>query len=156
MSKTSNQEVTSIKITKAFILLLLVGAVGMCIGGPTIVKIVMTKRSPFFEAELRFWTLLSCGYLCAVLFFIFLYQLFLLVSRIEKGDVFIPENVRALSFISNLVLAAAIVTLFVGVTCTYMILIITLAAIFITPIIRVVKNAFGKAVEMKEELDYTI
>ena len=156
MNKDNTKELSSIKITKILILLLLVGAVGMCIGGPTIVKIVMTKRSPFFDGEVRFWTLLSCGYVCAVLFFIFLYQLFLLVSRIEKGDVFISENVKALGLISNLVLTAAFITLFVGLTCTYMILIITLAAFFITPIIRVVKNAFGKAVEMKEELDYTI
>jgi hypothetical protein len=43
-----------------------------------------------------------------------------------------------------------------GITCGYFIPLIFAAATFMTAIIRVVMNAFAKAVEMKDELDYTV
>jgi hypothetical protein len=150
------KENTSIKVTKLFIIILGIIAVLMCVGGPYIVRIVMTKESPLLGDTARFWFMLIGGYICATILFAFLYLLYKLVKRIESGQVFVTENVKTLNTLSNLVLTVCILTLILGITCTYMIFIITVATAFVTPIIRVVKNAFGKAVEMQDELDYTV
>ena len=154
--KKAYEENVSIKITKAFILLLAVVAVGMCIFGPKLVEIIMTKESPMIVGEARFYILLIGGYVCAIILFVFLFTLYVMVNRIQKGEVFVAENVRSLKNLSNLVLLACIVSFIVGITCTYMIFIITATTAFVTPIIRVIKNALGKAVEMQDELDYTV
>ena len=156
MNKKSYEENVSIRITKAFIITLFLAAVGLCILGPTVVKVIMQTESPMLVDDARFWTMLICGYICAVILFIFLYVIYTMVNRIQKGEVFVVENVKALSLLSNLVLGVCIVSLLVGISCTYMLLIITVATAFVTPIIRVVKNAFGKAVEMQDELDFTV
>lgn len=150
------RENVSIKITKIFIIIMSVIAVGMCFAGNWLVRLVMTKQSPLLEDSARYFTLLIGGYICATILFAFLYLLYKLVARIEKGEVFVSANVRALRILSNLVLGAGLVTFVLGITCSYMIFIITAATVFMTPIIRVVKNAFGKAVEMQEELDLTV
>ena len=152
----NNSEAISIKVTKLVIFLAAIASVFMCVTGPMLVRIVMTKASPVLEGTPRFWVLLVGGYVCAALLFAFLFLLYGLVSRIEVGNVFTPENVKALSNLARLVTAASVITLFIGVTCTLMLLIITACAVFVIPIICVVKNAFGKAVEMKDELDFTV
>ncbi|MBO4456972.1 MAG: DUF2975 domain-containing protein [Butyrivibrio sp.] len=154
--KKAYEENVSIKITKAFILILAVAAVGMCILGPKLVGMIMTKDSPMIVGNARFLILLIGGYICATILFVFLFTLYAMVKRIQEGKVFVAENVSSLSKLSNLVLVACIVSFVIGITCTYMIFIITATTAFVTPIIRVIKNAFGKAVEMQDELDYTV
>ena len=155
-NKKGSEENVSIKITKAFIIILAMAAVGLCMLGPTVVKIIIQKESPLLVGDARFWAMLIGGYICAVILFIFLSVLYSMVSRIQKGEVFVEDNVRALSLLSNLVLVVCVVSFVIGFTCTYMIFIITVTTAFVTPIIRVIKNAFGKAVEMKDELDFTV
>ncbi|SFB83235.1 DUF2975 domain-containing protein [Butyrivibrio sp. YAB3001] len=148
--------ISSIFVTKAFIVIMAIIAVIMCIWGTPIVRIVMTKTTPLVDDRYRFWILLIGGYICAGLLFLFLYLLYKLIVRIEKGEVFTTENVKALKRLSDLVLSAGVITFFIGITCTYMIFIITAATAFVTPIIRVIGHAFAKAVEMKDELDFTV
>ena len=69
---------------------------------------------------------------------------------------FVEANVKSLSYLSNLVFLACVITFGIGITCTYMVLIITLTTAFVTPIISVIKHAFAKAVAMKDELDFTV
>lgn len=149
-------ETLSIFATKAFIIVLGIGAVLMCIFGPAIVDIIMNKATPLLPDNIRYWVMLIGGYICAALLFAVLFLLFGLVVRIERGEVFTTKNVRSLNLLSKLVFTASLSTFIIGVTCTYMILIITLAASFITSIICVIKHAFAKAVEMKDELDLTV
>lgn len=149
-------EAVSIGVTKAFIALLNLGAVVMCIFGPRLVDIVMTKESPLAPANYRYWILLIGGYILATIFFVFLFLLYKLVCRIELGEVFVEQNVKALNSLSNLVFLACIITFGIGITCTYMILIVTLSTAFMTPIISVIKHAFARAVAMKDELDFTV
>ena len=85
-----------------------------------------------------------------------LYQLYRLVGRIDSGEVFSTRNVRSLKIISDIVLLACVVTFIMGVTCGIFILFVCASTAFMTAIIRVVMNAFSKAVEMKDELDYTV
>ena len=149
-------EVASIGVTKAFIVVLTLGAVLMCIFGPQIVGIVMTKTTPLVPDAYRYWILLIGGYVLATILFVFLFLLYKLVCRIELGEVFVEANVKSLSYLSNLVFLACVITFGIGITCTYMVLIITLTTAFVTPIISVIKHAFAKAVAMKDELDFTV
>lgn len=153
---TKGKEVLSIKVTKVFIVLMAFAAVVMCFCGPKIVRYVMDRPSPIIQGETRFYVMLICGYILAVITFIFLYMMYALVRRIGEGDVFTSRNVVSLQNISYLVILVCIVSLILGFTCAYMCLTISAAAAFMTAIIRVVKNAFGMALEMKDELDYTV
>ena len=154
--KAQWSEINSIRITKLFIILVLMASVVMCILGPKITEYIMLRTSPLLQGETRFWVILIGGYLCAVVLFIFLIMMYALILRIEAGEVFTEKNVRALHNISLLVLIACIMTIVIGLTCCYAILVISATAAFVVPVIRVIKNAFGKAVEMKQELDLTV
>lgn len=156
IEKANVGEAVSIGATKAFIVVLTIAAVVMCVMGPGIVNIIMTKSSPLLSDEYRYWIILFGGYILATILFIFLFLLYKLVCRIELGQVFVEQNVKALSILSGLVFAACIITFGIGITCTYMSLVITLASAFVTPIISVIKHAFAKAVAMKDELDLTV
>lgn len=153
---SKNSEALSIKVSKLAIFLVAVIAVAMCVLGPFLVKIIMTKESPLLTGTPRYLMMLIGGYICAAILFAFLFLLYGLISRIEAGNVFIPENVKALSNLARIVFAATVITGIIGICCTLMLLIVTATASFIIPIICVVKNAFGRAVEMKDELDYTV
>ena len=96
------------------------------------------------------------GYVLAVILFVFLFLLYKLVCRIELGEVFVEQNVKALSLLSGLVFTACVITFGIGITCTHMVFIITATTAFVTPIISVIKHAFAKAVAMKDELDFTV
>ncbi len=152
----SSSEAFSIKLSKLAIFLVAAIAVAMCVTGPFLVKVIMAKASPFITGTPRYLMLLIGGYICAAILFAFLFLLYGLISRIEMGNVFVPENVKALSNLARIVFAATVITGIIGICCTLMLLIVTATASFIIPIICVVKNAFGKAVEMKDELDYTV
>ena len=153
---TNVGELASIGATKAFIAVLTVAAVIMCVLGPKIVGIVMTKTSPLVADTYRYWIMLIGGYILAAILFVFLFMLYKLICRIEIGEVFVEQNVRSLRNLSNLVFLACIITFAIGITCTYIILIITIATAFVTTIISVIGHAFAKAVAMKDELDLTV
>lgn len=155
MNKKYTENV-SIKVSKIAIFLVAVISVMMCVFGPKLVDIVMLKESPVLSGTPRYLMLLIGGYICAAILFTFLFLLYGLISRIEVGNVFIPENVKALSTLARIVFAASVITGIIGLCCTFMLLIVTATATFTIPIICVVKNAFGKAVEMKDELDFTV
>ncbi len=155
-NKVSVNESASIGATKAFIVVLTVAAVIMCVLGPGIVEIVMTKTTPLVPDEYRFWIMLIGGYVLAAILFVFLFLLYKLVCRIELGEVFVEQNVKALRILSKLVFAACVITFAIGITCTYMIFVITVTTAFVTPIISVIGHAFAKAVAMKDELDLTV
>ncbi len=149
-------EDTSIKLTKAAIVALLIASIALSIAGPWIVDFVSQRQTPLVEGTARRVELLTLGYVCAALAIAGLADLFLIVTRIGNGEVFSKRNVSGLRLLGWIVATAAIVTAIVGVTAYVPFLAVTIAAAFVTLIIRVVRNAFGKAVEMKDELDYTI
>ena len=78
------------------------------------------------------------------------------ISNLEKDQVFIRQNVKWLRFISYGCLTAGILLFVVSLVYIKFFIIISLAALFMMLIVRVIKNAFEQAVEMKEELDLTI
>lgn len=94
-------------------------------------------------------------YFCAVLAFTALFYLNRLLKNIAEDRIFIEENVKILRILSWC-------CYFVGITMAvysleaYPFVIIAAAAAFFGLIIRVLKNVFAKAVEIKEENDATI
>lgn len=78
-----------------------------------------------------------------------------LLGNIEKGEVFIEENVKILRMLSWRCIAAGIICL--ASTMYYMPFgIIAASAGFVGLILRVVKNVFAQAVEIKQDNDFTI
>ena len=94
---------------------------------------------------------------CVVMALWMLYNLYMFLARIEKGDVFTSDNVLALRRISWCCTWAAALCLPVGAVLGLpFIFAIGVAAAFMALIVRVIKNAFAQAVKMKDELDYTV
>ena len=101
--------------------------------------------------------MLGLGYCSAALALWMLYNLYMFLARIEKGDVFTSDNVLALRRISWCCTWAAVLCLPVGAVLGLpFIFAIGVAAAFMALIVRVIKNAFAQAVKMKDELDYTV
>lgn len=78
-----------------------------------------------------------------------------LLLNIRGGSVFIEENVLSMRRISWCCGAAAIITLLSSLY-WLPVIIIAISAAFMMLIVRIVKNAFQQAIEMKSELDLTI
>lgn len=94
-------------------------------------------------------------YACNVPALLLLYQLHRLLGNLRKGQVFLPENVQLLRWVSYCCFAAVLLCL--GFTPFFpSLLAIALAAGFMGLIVRIVKNVFQQAIEMKDELDWTV
>lgn len=94
-------------------------------------------------------------YLCAVLAFTALFYLNRLLKNIAEDRIFIEENVKILRILSWCCYFVGIVMAVYSFE-AYPFVIIAAAAAFFGLIIRVLKNVFAKAVEIKEENDGTI
>ncbi|MCD7731449.1 MAG: DUF2975 domain-containing protein [Oscillospiraceae bacterium] len=98
---------------------------------------------------------MTAFYLCAVFAFTALFFLNRLLGNIKRSDIFIDENVKILRILSWC-------CYFVGITMAlysffeYPFIVISAAAAFFGLILRVLKNVFRKAVELREENDGTI
>ena len=94
-------------------------------------------------------------YACSVLGWFILWKMLRLIRNIRKGIVFTEQNVAILRAVSLLCLGVGILT-FAGGFFYQPMFFVTLAALFLTLVVRVVKNVMHKAVEMKDELDLTV
>lgn len=84
-----------------------------------------------------------------------LYSLLRLLRRIEADQVFITDNVEGLRHISWSCFAGAGIG-FVSAIYYFPWVFVAVAAAFMGLIVRVVKNVVAKAVELQEEVDYTV
>lgn len=94
-------------------------------------------------------------YAGSVFGWICLYQLWRLLNNVRLGKVFIPENVRSMRIVSWCCVWASVIGL---LSAAYYLpfAFIAVAAGFMALIVRIVKNAFQQAIEMKDELDLTV
>ena len=136
----------SITLTRCVVVAALIGSIAMTLGGPWV--------TAWFIAVAA--TLLVLGYACAALAIGMLVSLYKFLRRIEKGEVFVPENVAALRRISWCCAGAAVLCLAAVFICYRPFAVLAAAAGFMALLVRVLKNAFAQAVRMKNELDYTI
>ena len=100
-------------------------------------------------------TMVVILYTCSVFGWIILYKMLRLIRNIRKGIVFTEQNVAILRAVSLLCLGVGILT-FAGGFFYQPLFFVTLAALFLTLVVRVVKNVMQKAVDMKDELDLTV
>jgi hypothetical protein len=108
----------------------------------------MQPRVTAAEFLLTLYSLSAAGWAC-------LWSLWRLLANISGDVVFTEENIRLLRVISWLLAAAALIC-FVSGFYYLPFFIVSLAAAFMMLIVRVVKNCFRQALDMKSELDLTI
>lgn len=87
--------------------------------------------------------------------FFILFHLYKVLRRLEKGAVFVQENVSSLRIISWLCFVCAVICIG-GAVIYFSWIFVAVAAAFIGLIVRVVRNVFARAVALQEEVDYTI
>lgn len=154
MKKTA--EDMSITLTKISISLLFIASIILIALGPWVVNLVIEFPSPFFQGGTRFWILLLFGYVLGCLALACIVHLYRLLSRIGKNQVFITQNVQYMRYLGWEVGTVALISLFMGLTAYLPMLLVTVSCSILTLIIRVIRNAFGKAIELQDQVDYTI
>ena len=94
-------------------------------------------------------------YCCAIPGFILLYCLNTLLKNIQSGSVFVDNNTKMLRIISWSCIVVGVITFISGFY--YMsFFLVAVACAFFALIIRVIKNIFEQAIELKSENDFTI
>ena len=100
--------------------------------------------------------LLVTLFLCSVFAWLCLYCLFRLLLNLWNGKVFTENNVGYLRATSWCCMAVAVICGVAAVWYCLPMLVIAGAAGFMGLIVRIVKNIFRQAIDMKNELDYTV
>ncbi len=98
---------------------------------------------------------MAAYYVCVPIALFAMYLLGALLGSIRKSVVFIMTNVLRLRLLSWCCGYVALATFITGLL-YFPLLIISLCALFMCIILRVVKNVFAAAVEMKKENELTI
>jgi len=99
--------------------------------------------------------LLVSLYLLSIFAWVLLYNMWKLLANMDRDEVFTAANIRHLRIVSWCCAGAAIICL----ACTFFyppFIFAAVAAAFMMLIVRIVKNVFQTAAEMKSELDLTI
>ena len=148
MWNSSKSVTLSIFCTRLFAVLLLIG---VC-AAPWIVSWYFGVRPGAQELHLPFRITI---YFCAVPGFILLYCLDTLLKNIRAGSVFVKDNTRMLRIISWSCIALGVITFVSGFYYVSFFL-LAVASAFFALIIRVIKNVFEQAIELKSENDFTI
>jgi hypothetical protein len=94
-------------------------------------------------------------YVCDALALWALWNLHVLLGNISRDEVFIPKNTACLRRISWICMGAGAVCIIFGLWSSIFAF-VGMAAIMFGLIMRVLKNVFEKAVEIKSENDFTI
>lgn len=142
----------SVKLTQSCIDLFVLLFVGILLLAPKGFTLLLTsqglslRKLPWLLATIYLGALPAAGAL---------WDLNRLLHQIRGGQVFVTENVRILRRLSWYCMSAALICLLGGWVYPVFILIGATAA-FIGLILRVLKNVFVQAVELKTENDYTI
>lgn len=110
------------------------------------------RFSNFFNVKTLYLAVIYTG---SVFGWICLWNLRRLLKNIQAGELFTEENVSILRRVSWCCAGASIVTFGLGIVRPGY-LIFAIAAAFMMLIVRIVKNAFRQALDMKSELDLTI
>ncbi len=152
-SKASNSR--SILLSRIIIVLFgaLLILVNIC--GHWIVSYLLELFPANYFGEIAHVLMLVYLCICSSHAYIVLAQLFLLLSRITKGDIFTLQNIVCFRVVSWCCLIVGIITVpFIFIW--PLLSVIALAAGLVGLILRVVKNVFEQAVSMKTELDFTV
>ncbi|MDO5416199.1 MAG: DUF2975 domain-containing protein [Lachnospiraceae bacterium] len=147
----SNQQ--SIFLTKLCILFFIAGYLAVLLTCPMMMDVFV--RLSVSAAGKSKWLFSATVYACAVPVGILLLNLWQLVADIGLEEIFTASNIRRLRLISWMCFASGALCL---VSMIYYVFwgIIGACLAFMGLLIRVIKNTFERAKELKEEVDYTI
>lgn len=126
-----------------------------CVFGPALVKYYDEKTAPIPNRGDVAAPLLITLYCCVPFAVCVLVCLDLLLKNIANGQPFIAKNVTYLRIISYCCFGVALAFIYFSVLRPFAFTIVFVAAFF-GLILRVVKNCFKEAVEIREENDATI
>lgn len=115
---------------------------------------MLTRYLPILHSS---WDtiLIICLYVCNVPGFVLIFCMDKLLRNLCRGKVFDSDNVHLLRIVSNCCFAACAVCL-AGCTRIFFLGFVALAAGFVGLIVRIVKNVFSAAIDMRSELDLTV
>ena len=115
---------------------------------------MLTHYLPILHVS-RTTMLIVCLYVCNVPGFVLLFCMDKLLRNLRQGKVFDSDNVHLLRIVSSCCFAACAACL-VGCVQVVFLGFVALAAGFVGLIVRIVKNVFSAAVDMRSELDLTV
>lgn len=116
---------------------------------------VLFHMAPYLDRGFGPEPLIIAVYLCSIPAWVTLAALHRLLRRIRKGIIFCAENIRSMRVTAWCCMAVALL-------CTAaaffhpLLLVVAAAAALMGLIVRIVKNVFQQAMEMKDELDFTV
>lgn len=99
--------------------------------------------------------LIVCLYVCNIPGFVLIFCMDKVLRNLRQGIVFDSRNVRLLRIVSNCCFAVCTVCL-AGCVRIFFLGFVALAAGFVGLIVRIVKNVFSAAIDMRSELDLTV
>jgi len=149
----------SIILTKFCILALMLVSVIMMFCGKYLISrfLILTGGAKIdISNEFSFYIITFISYMLGIIALLTLFCMLRFIVNLENDLVFVPQNIKWLRFISYGCLSAGLLLIIATVVYHKLFLVLSLAALFMMLIVRVIKNAFEQAVEMKEELDLTI
>lgn len=144
----------SLIASQALVKLCYAVVVACCVLAPMLVN-YYNEKTAHIHAENVVMPLLVTLYCCVPFAVCALVCLDLLLRNISRGEPFIAKNVTLLRIISYCCFGVALVFIYFAVLRPFAFAIV-FAAGFFGIILRVVKNCFKKAVEIREENDATI
>ena len=137
-------------LVKAMLVLIILFAIGLPFVAQMYCDTLVTETADTIKIPL-----IASLYIATVPVFLAVLSLDKMLSNIKKDIVFDRTNVKYLRYISWCCYSAGAVFVFLGFF-IFLSFIIAIASIFFGLIIRVVKNLFCEAVEIKSENDLTI
>lgn len=149
----------SIILTKFCILALMLTSVIMMFCGKYLISRFLTLTGGArinISNEFSFYIITFISYILGIIALLTLFCMLRFIVNLENDLVFVPQNIKWLRFISYGCLSAGLLLIITTVVYHKLFLVLSLAALFMMLIVRVIKNAFEQAVKMKEELDLTI
>lgn len=113
------------------------------------------EAAGILDRETMFIPMCISLYVCDALALAALWNLHVLLGNISRDEVFVPKNTSCLRRISWICMAAGVVCIIFGLWSSIFAF-VGMVAIMFGLIMRVLKNVFEKAVEIKSENDFTI
>ena len=159
MKETLWNNKRSIILTKFCILALMLVSVIMMFCGKYLISrfLILTGGAKIdISNEFSFYIITFISYMLGIIALLTLFCMLRFIVNLENDLVFVPQNIKWLRFISYGCLSAGLLLIIATVVYHKLFLVLSLAALFMMLIVRVIKNAFEQAVKMKEELDLTI
>ena len=145
----------SILLTKICILLFSTAYIGVIITCPLLTRRFLYYGYGAMGIYKGTWLFNVTIYFCAVPIGVLLWNLWKLVGDIGLEEIFTGENIRRLRIISWMCFAVAFICL-LSMAYDFFWGIFAACMVFMGMLIRVIKNTFERARELKEEVDYTI